>query len=289
MNPSRSLLFVPANRTKLLEKALALPADGVILDLEDSVPAEEKPRARAAACEYSARIPSTVWIRANAPDSPHHADDLRATAGAPRLAGYMVPKADTVAQVKAIDQQLGQLETEHKLKAGHFRLILMLESARAVLHAYELATASPRVFSLVFGGARDADLQNDIGCGWSLDGPEMLHARQQALLAMRAAGIALPLDGVYADVRDAAGFEKDTELSRRLGYRGRAVVHPDQVVAANRLYAPTAVEIAYYGRVLAAMEEARKRGEAATTVDGRMVDEAMAATARRVLAQVPQT
>jgi citrate lyase subunit beta / citryl-CoA lyase len=289
MNPARSLLFVPANRAKLLDKALSLPADGVILDLEDSVPAEEKPRARLAARDYTARIPGSAWIRVNAPDSPHHAEDLHATAGAPRLAGYMVPKADTVAQVKALDQQLAMLEAEHKLEPGHYRLILLMESARAVFHAYELATASPRVFTLVFGGARDADLQNDLGCSWSLDGPEMLHARQQALLAMRAAGVTLPLDGVYADVRDKAGFEKDTGLSRRLGYRGRAVVHPDQVEAANRLYAPTATELEYYSRVLAAMDEARKRGEAATTVDGRMVDEAMAVTARRVLAQAPQT
>lgn len=289
MTTCRSVLFVPANRDKLLEKALSLPADGVILDLEDSVPAEEKPRARSAAIQYTARIPGSAWIRVNAPDSPHHADDLRATAGAPKLAGYMVPKVDTVAQVMALDQQLSKLETEHKLAAGHYRLILLLESARGVFHAYDLATASPRVFSLVFGGARDADLQNDLGCRWSLDGPEMLHARQQALLAMRAAGIAFPLDGVYADVRDKEGFEKDTGLSRRLGYRGRAVVHPDQVEAANRLYAPTAAELEYYGRVLAAMDEARKRGEAATTVDGRMVDEAMAVTARRVLAQAPRT
>jgi citrate lyase subunit beta/citryl-CoA lyase len=177
------------------------------------------------------------------------------------------------------------MEAAHGVPPGSTQVIVMLESARAVLFAYALATASPRVASLVFGGARDADLNNDIGCAWSIDGPEILHARQQALLAARAAGIACPLDGVFADVRDAQGFERDTTLSRRLGFRGRAVIHPAQVEAANRLYAPTSAEVDYYARVLKALDEAHARGQAATTVDGRMVDEAMGLTARRVLAQ----
>jgi citrate lyase subunit beta/citryl-CoA lyase len=139
------------------------------------------------------------------------------------------------------------------------------------------------VVSLSFGGARDGDLNTDLGCVWSLDGPEMLHARQHTLLAARAARFDTPLDGVFADVRDSQGFERDTDLSRRLGYRGRKLIHPAQIEACNRLYRPTAAELDYYARVLEAFDQAVAQGSASTTVDGKMIDVAMAQAARRVL------
>jgi len=140
--------------------------------------------------------------------------------------------------------------------------------------------------SIVFGGACDADLMTDLGCQWSSDGPELMHARQHMLLAARAAGVQFPLDGAYTDIRDRAGFESDTALSRRLGYRGRMLIHPDQIEPTNRLYSRTPAEIDYYTRVVAAFQAAVARGEASTTVDGRMIDEAMAGAARKVLAEV---
>ena len=286
MTPARSLLFVPANRQKMLDKAMALPADAFIIDLEDSVPASEKPEARFAAREYVERLPADRgWIRINSTDSTFIDDDLSSTIGAKGLAGFMLPKAESPEQLAALDRKLNELETKAGVKLGSTELILTLESARAVLFSHSLSTCTPRVVSLVFGGARDADLMNDMGCSWSSDGPELMYARQHALLSMRAGGIACPLDGVFADVRDKAAFDFDTTLSRRLGYRGRAVVHPDQVEAANRLYSPSAAEIDYYSRVLEALEHAHARGEASTTVDGRMIDEAMGITARRVIEQ----
>jgi citrate lyase subunit beta/citryl-CoA lyase len=161
--------------------------------------------------------------------------------------------------------------------------VLSIESARGVLNAYEMAIAAERVVSLAFGGAQDGDLNADLGCTWSLDGPEMLHARQHTLLAARAARIDTPLDGVFADVRDAAGFERDTDLSRRLGYRGRKLIHPSQIEPCNRLYAPSEAELDYYARVLDAFEKAVAQGRASTIVDGRMIDLAMANAARRVI------
>ena len=104
--------------------------------------------------------------------------------------------------------------------------MLSIESALGVLNAYDMATAAARVVSLTFGGAQDGDLNTDLGCAWSIDGPEMLHARAHTLLAARAARFDSPLDGVFANVRDAEGFERDTALSRRLGYRGRKLIHP---------------------------------------------------------------
>ena len=118
---------------------------------------------------------------------------------------------------------------------------------------------------------------------WSIDGPEMLHARAHTLLAARAARFDSPLDGVFANVRDAEGFERDTALSRRLGYRGRKLIHPAQIEPCNRLYRPNAAELDYYARVLEAFDQAVAQGSASTTVDGRMIDLAMANAARRVL------
>src|SRR5262249_40623843 len=142
-----------------------------------------------------------------------------------------------------------------------------------------------RIASLSFGGAQDGDLNTDLGSAWSIDGPEMMTARCTTLLHARAARFDSPLDGVFADVRDAQGFEKDTALSRRLGYRGRKLIHPSQIEPCNRLYAPTPAELGYYARVLAAFDRSVAQGNASTTVDGKMIDLAMANAARRALAE----
>ena len=139
--------------------------------------------------------------------------------------------------------------------------------------------------STSFGGAQDGDLNTDLGCTWSLDGREMLHARCHTLLCARAARIETPLDGVFANVRDPDGFEKDTALSRRLGFRGRKLIHPSQIEPCNRLYAPSEQELDYYARVIEAFDAAVKQGHASTTVDGKMIDVAMANAAKRALKQ----
>ena len=178
---------------------------------------------------------------------------------------------------------VGALERARGVKAGATQLVLSIESALGVLNAYTMATAAGRVASLTFGGAQDGDLNTDLGCTWSVDGPEMMHARSHTLLAARAARFDTPLDGVFANVRDAEGFERDTALSRRLGYRGRKLIHPAQIEPCNRLYRPSAAELDYYARVLEAFDQAAAQGSASTTVDGRMIDLAMANAARRVL------
>ncbi len=279
-----SFLYIPGNRTKMLDKTASLPAEAFILDLEDSVPASEKPTARTLVRDYAARISGgRAWVRTNALDTGLFSDDLAAVVAAPGVTGIFVPKVDTVEQVEEIDRALTTMERERGAQTGSTKVILTAESARAVLFCYALCTHSDRVVSIVFGGARDADLMNDLGCAWSSDGPELMHARSQMLLAARAAGVKAPLDGAFTDIRDADGFAKDSALSRRLGYRGRMLIHPDQIEPAKRHYGRSAAEIDYYTRVVAAFEAAKARGEASITVDGRMVDEAMALTARNAL------
>ena len=179
---------------------------------------------------------------------------------------------------------IGSLEKSRGIAVGTTKLVLSIESALGVFNAYDMAAGVKRAASLAFGGAQDGDLNADLGCVWSSDGPEMNHARSQVLLAARAARFDTPLDGVYANVRDAEGFEKDTTLSRRIGYRGRKLIHPSQIEPCNRLYAPSQAELDYYARVLEAFAKAEQQGSAATTVDGKMIDVAMAQAARRVLA-----
>jgi citrate lyase subunit beta/citryl-CoA lyase len=281
---ARSFLYVPANREKFLEKAIGLPSDAFIFDLEDSVPPAEKENARDGVREYAPKIADNrVWVRVNGLDTGCADADLDAVIGVEGLAGLFLPKVETRAEVMRWNGMIAALEDARGLTAGSIKVVLSIESALGVLNAYDMSIATPRAVSLTFGGAQDGDLNTDLGCAWSIDGPEMLHARSHTLLAARAARFDTPLDGVFANVRDPDGFERDTALSRRLGYRGRKLIHPAQIEPCNRLYRPSEAELDYYARVLEAFDQAVERGSASTTVDGRMIDVAMANAARRAL------
>jgi citrate lyase subunit beta/citryl-CoA lyase len=209
--------------------------------------------------------------------------DLDAVIGTAGIAGLFLPKVETRDEVVRWDRMIGKLESSRGLPAGATRLVLSIESAKGVLNAYDMSLGAARLASLTFGGAQDGDLNTDLGCVWSIDGPEMMHARCHTLMCARAAGFDTPLDGVFSNVRDPEGFEQDTALSRRLGYRGRKLIHPSQIEPCNRLYAPSRKELDYYARVLKAFDKALAQGSASTTVDGKMIDVAMANAARRAL------
>lgn len=284
MQATRTLLFVPANRQSMLEKSVALPADALIFDLEDTVPPPEKAAARQIVKENLPKVPGRrVWVRVNSLDSGFLEDDFDALVGTDGLAGFLFPKANTGEDVQQIDRMLTTLEKERNAPANSHELLLLIESALGVINCYQIASAARRVASVVLGCAEDADLCQDLGCKWSIDGPEIMYARQHTLVAARAARIAYPLDGVFANIKDPAGFERECEISRRIGYKGRTVIHPTQVEAANRIYAPTSAEIDYYHRVEEAFAAAVAQGRASTTVDGKLIDEAMSKQAQRML------
>src|SRR5437763_9897757 len=279
----RSFLYVPANREKFLDKAMGLPADAFILDLEDSVPAPEKENARLGVKAYAPKIADhRVWVRVNGFETGLTDADLDAVIGVKGIAGIFLPKVETRADVLRWDNVIAALEKARGLNVGSTRLVLSIESALGVLNAFDMSTTVARVASLSFGGAQDGDLNTDLGCTWSSDGPEMMTARGLALIAARAARFDSPLDGVFADVRDPEGFARDTALSRRLGYRGRKLIHPSQIEPCNRLYAPSQKELDYYTRVLEVFDKALAQGSASTTGDGKMIDVAVAKSERRV-------
>ncbi len=248
------------------------------------MPVSEKDNARAGVKAYAPKVTGErVWVRTNGLETGMAEADLDAVIGVKGIAGVFLPKVESREEVVRWDQMIGALEKARGLKPGATRLVLSIESARGVLNAYDMSLGAERVASLTFGGAQDGDLNTDLGCTWSIDGPEMMHARCHTLMCARAARFNSPLDGVFSNVRDPEGFETDTALSRRLGYRGRKLIHPSQIEPCNRLYAPSQKELDYYTRVLEAFDKALAQGSASTTVDGKMIDVAMANAARRVL------
>jgi citrate lyase subunit beta/citryl-CoA lyase len=285
MSGPRSLLIMPANRADMLAKAPSYGADALSFDLEDSVPVAEKPKARELAREFIGRhkTSATIHVRVNGFETGLLRDDLAAVV-ADGLAGIRLPKAESADAIRTADALLTGLEAERDLPQGSIEISPSLESAKGVWFAYEILSASPRVRSVTAGTAQDGDLQTDLGYVWSAEGDEVLYVRSRVLLAARAVGVAHVLDGSYANVRDADGLRICCEAARRLGYRGKSAIHPNQIETINRIFAPSARELDYYRRVIAAFDEAVARGSAATTVDGKLVDYAMVGMAKRVLA-----
>lgn len=286
--PLRSLLFVPGNKPRMHEKAAGAGADGLILDLEDSVPPAEKPAARpmVRAALEKIRGPD-LYVRVNAAGTQWLEEDVLAVVCG-GLHGIMLPKVEHVSTVGAVSDLLTAAEKQAGVPSGQIQIILQLETALGVYNTYALATASPRVASVCPGTARDGDLQRDLGASWSLNGPELAYARAKVLLDAKAAGIAYPLDGVFADFQDDAGFLAEATVARRMGYFGKTVVHPRQIPLAHRAFTPDAQEVAHYRRLLQAFEAAVAAGSASIDLDGTMVDAAMATRARQFLALAEQ-
>jgi citrate lyase subunit beta/citryl-CoA lyase len=283
----RSLLFVPANQERMLNKLNDLPADGFIFDLEDTIPDTEKKTARQMTLETMPTVlGNRSWVRVNGLSTGFFHEDVDALIGAKGLVGLIVPKMDSLEEVSAVDKMIASLEIRRNLEVGSTPIIVMMESANGVLDSRKIMTSSKRIQSMIYGGGEDGDMNVSLGATWTSDGPEMMFVRQFSLTSARAAGFECPLDGVFSNVRDPEGFRSDTKLSRRLGFRGRTVIHPNQIEDANLIYTPTAAQIDYYTRVVEAYKEALTRGVASTTVDGKLVDLAMSKTAQRLLDHV---
>ncbi len=270
-----------------MKKALKSGADAVILDLEDSVPVASKAEARTLVARTiegeAARQGPAIWVRVNAAATALMADDLTAVVE-PGLDAIVMPKVESVEEVRRAAQLMADREAALGMPRGAVEIVLMIESALGVYRCFELVTASERVAATCLAGARDGDLQTDLGCSWSIEGTELLYARSKMLLDTRAAGShLLPLDGVFSDLGDEEGLVQDSRLSARLGYVGRTVIHPKQIAPVRQAYAVSQAEIAYCRRVVAEFAAAEAAGAAAITVDGKLVDYAMVQHARRVL------
>lgn len=275
----RSYLFAPGSSERLLERVFGTGADAVVLDLEDAVLPADKARARTlVAGALAARAPASrpVFVRINAVSSGLWLDDLVAVVG-PSLAGIRLAKAESRAEVDAVDAVLCELERARGLRPGQLALVPTIESARGVLAAEAIA-AHPRVSALAFGAT---DFLRDIGGASEPDDRETLHARSHLVLASRAAGIAPPIAPVHTNPTDLEGLRRTSEADRRLGFFGRSCIHPAQVPIVNEVFTPSATEVEQAKRLLEAFDRAGTG--AVLLADGTFVDRAVARRARAIL------
>lgn len=286
MKPYRSLLYVPGNKPAWMEKALNYSADCLILDLEDSVPAAEKTAARplvkAAIIALKAKGQS-VNVRINPFDTGLTLDDIEGVL-CPELNGISLPKVETVADMMQLDALLTHVEKRKGMTPGSIETPLACETAKGMRNIYDIATSCPRVKRVSIAAGPGGDAARAIGYQWTKEGTETLFLRSRTILESRAAGIPYPTISSWWNIKDVEGLERDARFNRQLGFRGMTVIHPSHVPIVNKVFTPTAEEIAYCEGLIAAMDEARKAGTAAVTYKGDMVDEAMVKTAEEVIA-----
>jgi citrate lyase subunit beta/citryl-CoA lyase len=271
----RSVLYMPGANERALEKAKTLPADALILDLEDAVALDSKVDARKRVCEavgaYGAK---EVAIRVNGFGTQWHEDDLRAAAEAGPDA-VLVPKVNSAAEVHAIERALDSGGAPDRTM-----IWVMVETPIAMLHAYDIANSSDRLSVMVMG---TNDLANELRAEHVPGRAPLLTGLSLCVLAARAAGKEI-LDGVYNDVKDIAGFEAECQQGKEFGFDGKTLIHPGQIEPCNRIFAPSAEEIERSRRIIEAFEEANREGRGVATVDGRMVEILHVDNARRILA-----
>lgn len=288
MRPVRSLLFVPGHRGSWLEKAIDKGVDGVILDLEDSVPHDLKAEARHTVAESIRRVRAagatiSIFVRLNPLDTGLTGDDIAATA-IEGLDGYALPKLMGRDDIVRYEALVDHFEAANGVAAGAIEFIANLETAESYAACEEIAVASPRMATLFAGTARDADVSRSLGFTFTPGGLETLFLRSKAVLACRAAGLEFPLVGVWQDLADPEGAANFSRTNRELGFKGQVLIHPSHIDVANEVFAPSEFETKYYAGMIAAFEEAEANGAAAVVYEGDHVDYAHIKTAREVLA-----
>ena len=277
VRPRRSVLYMPGSNPRALEKGRSLPADALILDLEDAVAPDAKASGRetivAALKEKSAYGRRELIVRVNGLDTPWGHDDLAslARAGADAI---LLPKVESADMVRRAATVLANAGAPDDLPVW-----CMMETPRGILHAEEIAD-HPRVQGFVMG---TSDLTKDLGALHTAMRLPMLVSLGTCLLAARAAGIAI-VDGVYLDLADEEGFAASCRQGRELGFDGKTLIHPKQIEPANAAFGPSEAEIAWSRKIIAAFEEAQGQGKGVVVVDGKLIENLHVAEARRRVA-----
>ena len=265
----RSLIFVPGNNPRFLEKAKKIQADIVCFDLEDSVPDDEKTSARKLiknALKSRSEYSSSIFVRTNSPLSGKISLDLKEIVQK-GIDGIVIPKVNNITELKKIQKILSGLEKSKKLKP--IQIIPSIESAEGVVNSYFIASFGKRVTAIVFG---IFDLLNDLGVEYTKDSPGGKYSRYKIPVDAAAAGIAA-IDGIWQDLNDLKGLQKDCNFGKSLGYAGKSVIHPDQISMVHKSFYPNKTEISWAQKVCNVYLKSTKKGKGATTVDGKMIDE----------------
>ncbi len=265
----RSLIFVPGNNQRFLEKAKNLQADIVCFDLEDSVPDNEKINARKlikSALKSRKSYTSSIFVRTNSPSSGKIPSDLKEIIQH-GIDGIVIPKVNNIQEMKEIEKFLSKLEKTRKLKP--LQIIPSIESTEGVVNAYSIASFGKRISALVFGVF---DLLNDLGVEYTKDSEGAKYSRRKIPVDGRAARIPV-IDAIWQDLKDSKGLERDCKIGKSLGYSGKSIIHPDQISVVHKLFHPNKSEILWAEKVCKIYSESTKKGKGATTVDGKMIDE----------------
>jgi citrate lyase subunit beta / citryl-CoA lyase len=279
----RSFLFAPGNHPRRVEKALTLEADAVILDLEDAVATAEKVATRATiAAALTQPRTGLLYVRVNAADTEFCCGDLVAVVR-PGLDGIILPKVESPATLTTIDWVLQQIERERGLSEGEIDLIPIIETARGLTHLDAILATASRVKRVAFGAG---DFTLDVNMQWKRDEAELSYARAKIVTASHAAGLEAPLDTVWVDLQDAEALEASARAALAYGFQGKMCIHPNQIPVVNRIFTPSAAEIAFAERVVDAFARAEREGSAAIQVDGKFIDYPVVYRAQRVLEKV---
>ena len=277
IRPRRSVLYMPGSNARALEKAKSLPADALILDLEDAVAPDAKAAARdqvRAAVKAGGYGHRELVIRINALDTPWGQADLEDAASAAPDA-VLVPKPGMAADIVRAAEALARAGAPDRT-----RLWAMVETPVAILNLREIASASPRLACLVMG---TNDLVKETRADLSANRRPALYWLSATITAARAFGLDA-LDGVYNNFKDTEGFRAECVHGRRVGFDGKTLIHPDQVATANEVFAPPEAEVGWARKIIAAFEMPESKGKGVITVEGRMVELLHAEMAKRTVA-----
>jgi citrate lyase subunit beta / citryl-CoA lyase len=281
----RSYLYVPGDQPRMLARALERDADALIVDLEDAVAPNAKAAARGDVAQWLRSMPTSneveIWVRINPGPIGH--DDAAAVVG-PGLTGVVAAKTQSADDLVALDEVLRRAEAAGGLDSGAVAVVPLLESGAAIIDASSIARG-PRVSRLQIG---EADLRADLGLPPPGDGEaELMYARSHVVMVSAACGLTPPVGAVSTNFRDLERLRLSTRDLARLGFVGRACIHPAQVGVVNEVFTPTTEEVERARALLAKFEKAISSDDGVVVDDeGRMVDEAVVRQARRLLARV---
>ncbi|MCK5778412.1 MAG: CoA ester lyase [Rhodospirillales bacterium] len=276
----RTYLFTPGNHPRRVEKAFTLATDVVILDLEDAVAVAEKVKTRDIVRETLAKPRETAaFVRVNAYDTPFCYGDICAVV-CPELDGIMLPKLESVADLKSVEWLIANLEREQGMEVGTIDLLPIIETAKGAANLRDMVLAGSRVKRFAFGAG---DYTRDLGMDWTMEEAELLPIRSEMVLASRLGGLEPPIDTVYIHIKEHDLFKQSCDTVRALGFQGKLCIHPDQIGPANTAFSPTADSIAWSEKIVAAFDEAEKQGVASIQVDGYFVDYPIVEKAQRTV------
>jgi len=281
MHPYRSILFVPGHKPDWARKALASDADAIVLDLEDSVPHGLKSAARQQVADTitslrAEGVTAGIFVRPNPLSTGIAGADLEQVV-VPGITGLFVPKVCDGRDIVRWDTLIDWFETRNG--ASNLEMIVPVEMVDAIHNCLEIATASPRVGAMIGPTAEHADIARAVGYKWTAEGTETLYLRSRILLACRSAGIHA-LTGLWEHLDDLEGLRTFAEQGLQLGFRGQIAIHPSHVAIVNKVFTPSADEIAFYEGLLSAFDAGVAEGHGAVRYQGRHIDIAHADRAR---------